>query len=38
VADSWVPYDFDQNRQLEQAFAADPMDKVTLTGDANGIK
>jgi hypothetical protein len=34
----WVPYDYDQNRQLEQAWARDPRSKVELVGDACGVK
>ncbi len=37
-ADKWAPYDYDQNRQLEQAWALDPAGKATLVGDAFGAR
>jgi hypothetical protein len=37
-ADKWVSYDFDQNRQLEQAWARNPAGTETLTGDLHGVK
>jgi hypothetical protein len=37
-ADKWASYDYDQNRQLEQAWARDPTGETTLVGDAFGAR